>query len=249
MKLTLLIAIVGITQIACAVQNGRKVDGPAKKVAEVNKAGATKKVIHTKATPAKYPKDQVAKTGAAKKKAPIADLSTNTVTSVRKPAKKVVEPATSVKKVKKDIKSETANVSTNSKPISTNDKPIVEQSNGTPKPVEPVTETKPVEPAAETKPVSQSKKPAAPASGAKGKHSTKSIHEPLEQSGDTPISELIASPSEASVAQPFDSKKHEEARKDLLTKQANDCDCDGNSAKYFGFSTSLLIFSLGVLFL
>jgi hypothetical protein len=244
MRLIFLVALV-IAQIACSAtsNNGRKVE-PVKKPVEVKKAGATpKKVVQTKATPAKYPKDQSGKVAAGKKGAKVTDLSTNTATDVKKPAKKKVEVARNTKK-KGESKS-TAADATPAKTRSTVDTPIV-----SPKPVEAAKEQKSAAPVAE-QPKQQPAPPAvqpkqqpvpqpAPIPGTKPK---KIKHEPLEQSGDTPIDELIASPSEAKTAEPFDPKKHEEARKDFLTKQANE-NSSANFASITKYSASLLAISL-----
>ena len=238
MKFGLLVAAAGIVQIAlgATTPNGRKVE-PAKKPVEVNKAGATQKVIPTKATPAKYPKDQTGKT-AGKKRAPMADLSTNTATEVKKPTKKKQVIFAEDDKRKKSESKSTVSAKVPPKTVRTVDKPT-----------EPL---KVVEPASQPKPAEQPKKPAEqpkqvpvpqppPEAGSKGK---KIKHDPLEQSGDTPIDELIASPSEAKTAEPFDPKKHEEARKDFLTKQANGSNTDTNAGEIAKFSTSLLVVSL-----
>lgn len=246
MKLILLAAVVGIAQMACSAtpNNGRKVE-PVKKPVEVNKAGATpKKVVQTKATPAKYPKDQSGKVAAGKKGAKVTDLS-NSATDVKKPAKKKAQIAN---ETKKEESKSTAGGKTSAKTRSTIDRPSV-----APKPVDAAKEQKsaahgteqlgqpkiqsaaPVTEQPKQQPVPQP----APLPGTKPK---KIQHVPLEQSGDIPIDELIASPSEAKVAEPFDPKKHEEARKDFLTKQAQENN-NSNVAGIATYSASLLIIS------
>lgn len=251
MKLTCFAAIVGgIAQIALAAlpPNGRNPTAPPKKPVEINKAGATPKSVPTKPVSVKYGKDELVKP-AKKKKAPVSDLS-NTAADIKKPEEKPeVKPETKkpAKKKKEEPKKKESKPTARKTPSKSSPKVEAPAAESKPAAAQPEKEQKPEAPAAQPeknqKPEAPAQQPKTPAAAAPEDKKPEDVLK-VEQSGNIPIQELIATPSEAQTAEPFDAKKHEEARKDLLTEKSGQKSGKTNASNIVKFSTSLLVISL-----